>query len=82
MVALGPKHARREDRCPLYRVLTFFSSDRPEIGLRGALDMGYKRDIFAFLNFGRGGGLFEGFRGGMSCFVVRFRCFHSIMMLG
>ena len=60
---LGPKHARREDRCPLYRTLNFFSSDRSEIGLDGALGIGYERDILAFLIFGLEGGAFEGFRG-------------------
>ena len=81
MVALGPKHARREDRCPLYRTLNFFSSDRSEIGLDGALDMGYKRDILAFLNFGPEGCHFEGFRGGMTCFVVNFDVFIQLCCL-
>jgi hypothetical protein len=62
---LGPKHARREDRCPLYRVLRKITSDRSEIGLGWALSMLDQRDIAAFLSFGPEGCHFEGFRGGM-----------------
>ena len=69
---LGPKHARREDRCPLYRVLRKITSDRSEIGLGCALSIWEQRDIVAFLSFGPGGCHFEGFRGDMSHFKVNF----------